>query len=87
MENPDLDIRYTLPDRLEKITSGGITDNGYDYITDTVLGIWLATENSREMFLVVTKIIANDNNLRSAEVYISDIENAELNQCQKVYPD
>ena len=86
MENPDLDIRYTLPERIEKITSGRIADNGYDYITNYELGIWLATENAHEMFPTVTEIIRNDNNLKSAEVYISDMENAELNECKKVYP-
>ncbi|MCM1508135.1 MAG: hypothetical protein NC177_13550 [Ruminococcus flavefaciens] len=86
MKNPNLDIRYTLPDSLEKITSGRITDNGYDYITDTVLGIWLATDNAKEMFPAVTDFIRGDSNLQSAEVYISDTENAELNQCRKVYP-
>ncbi len=86
MENPDLDIRYALPDKLEKITSGRITDNGYDYITDTILGIWLATENAEEIFSVVTDIVEKDSNLRFAEVYISDKENAELNECKKVYP-
>lgn len=85
MENLDLDIRYTLPDRIEKTTSGRITDNGYDYITAYELGIWLATENAHEMFPVVTEIIQNDNNLKSAEVYISDMENAEINECKKVY--
>lgn len=87
MKNPDLDIRYTLPDSLEKITSGRITDNGYDYITGTVIGIWLATENAKEMFPVVTGLVKNDSNLKSAEVYISDTENAEINECRKVYPD
>lgn len=84
MENPDLDIRYTLPDRLEKIT--GIYDNGYDYITEYELGIWLETENAEKMFSVVAEIIRNDSNLKSAEIYISDNENAELNECKKIYP-
>lgn len=86
MENPDLDIRYTLSDKLEEITSGRIIDNGYDYITSTILGIWLATENAEEMSSIVTDIVEKDNNLRFAEVYISDKENAELNECKKVYP-
>lgn len=84
MENPDLDIRYTLPDRLEKIT--GIYDNGYDYITEYELGIWIETENAEKMFSVVAEIIRNDSNLKSAEIYISDNENAELNECKKIYP-
>lgn len=84
MENPDLDIRYTLPERIEKITSGRITDNGYDYITDYELGIWLATDNALEMFPVVADLIRNDSNLQSAEIYVSETENAELCECKKV---
>lgn len=84
MENPDLDIRYTLPDILERITSGRISDNGYDYITEYELGIWLATDNAKEMLSVVSDLIRNDNNLKSAEIYISDSENAEIHECRKV---
>ncbi|NDO49202.1 hypothetical protein FMM75_07130, partial [Lachnospiraceae bacterium MD335] len=42
MENPDLDIRYVLPDMLQKYTQNEICDNGYDYITNEELGIWLS---------------------------------------------
>lgn len=30
LENPDLDIRYNLPDKLERYTHNEISDNGYD---------------------------------------------------------
>ncbi|MDE6091730.1 MAG: hypothetical protein K2G14_01380 [Ruminococcus sp.] len=91
LKNPDLDIRYTLPEHIEKYTNGKITDNGYDYITNTELGIWLETENSSETFSDVIEIMKketfHDNDLcESAEVYISTKENAELNECKKVYP-
>ncbi len=26
MDNPDLDIRYTLPDRIDEYTDGAVTD-------------------------------------------------------------
>ncbi|MDE6500923.1 MAG: hypothetical protein K2L10_02420 [Ruminococcus sp.] len=90
MKNPDLDIRYILPERIEKITSGRITDNGYDYITDTELGIWLATENSSETFsdiigIIKKEMFCNNDLSESAEVYISPKENAEFNECTQVY--
>lgn len=85
MINPDLDIRYTLPDRLEKITSGRISDNGYDYISKYELGIWLETDSAEHMFPVVADLIKNDNNLKSSEIYISDSETAEIHECRKVY--
>ena len=31
LDNPDADIRYTLPDRLAEISGGVIEDDGYDY--------------------------------------------------------
>ncbi len=86
MKNPDLDIRYTLPERIEKITSGRISDNGYDYITDYELGIWLAADNAMEILPVVSDLIKNDDNLKFAEIYVSETENAEFNECKKVYP-
>ena len=30
--NPDLDLRYLIPDRIMELTDGAIQDNGYDYI-------------------------------------------------------
>ena len=30
--NPDLDLRYCVPDRITELTNDGIRDNGYDYI-------------------------------------------------------
>lgn len=32
LTNPDLDLRYLIPDRISEITEGAIRDNGYDYI-------------------------------------------------------
>ena len=46
MANPDLDIRYILPERIEEYTNNSIKDNGYDYISDIELGLWLETDDS-----------------------------------------
>ena len=32
LENPDLDLRYDIPDRIHEVSNGAIQDNGYDYI-------------------------------------------------------
>ena len=48
-KNPDLDIRYILPERIEEITKGLVKDNGYDYLTDNSMGIWLDTDNEKEI--------------------------------------
>jgi hypothetical protein len=35
MNNPDLDIRYKLPDLVNEHTAGRVRDNGYDYASDS----------------------------------------------------
>ena len=58
MSNPDLDIRYILPDRVDEFTEGKAFDNGYDYLQDSRMVIWLDTEDSpkyAEYMLVYTK--------------------------------
>ena len=32
--NPDLDVRYRIPDLVEEATGGRVQDNGYDYPND-----------------------------------------------------
>lgn len=92
MDNPDLDIRYILPDRIDEYTDGQITDNGFDYITGDIMGIWLETENASENVDKVISLIESeeilDNDLsRAAEVFISEEECAELEQCKRLYPE
>ena len=92
MDNPDLDIRYILPDRIDEYTDGQITDNGFDYITGDIMGIWLETEDAAESVDKVISLIESeeilDNDLsRTAEIFISEEECAELEQCKRVYPE
>lgn len=44
LDNPSLDIIYQLPVYVEKATDNKIYDNGYDYLDDKRIGIWLACE-------------------------------------------
>ena len=90
LENPDLDIRYELPDKLEKYTHNEIADNGYDHLTNTELGIWMQTKSAKENcskvldFFEHHMVLGND--LSSvAKVYISEKEAAELEECTLVY--
>lgn len=54
LQNPDLDLRYLVPDRIEEVSASLIKDNGYDYIDaeegqpGPLLGIWLETENAAQ---------------------------------------
>ncbi len=91
MDNPDLDIRYLLPDRIQEYTDGQIVDNGYDYLNSDEMGIWLDTDDAAQNVEKVIELIKSeqilDNDLsRVAEIYISEEDCATLDQCRKVYP-
>ncbi|MDE5563901.1 MAG: hypothetical protein K2I93_02000 [Oscillospiraceae bacterium] len=91
MKNPDLDIRYTLPDRIDEYTNHQITDNGYDYVSDSELGLWLETDDANKNVGKVIELIKMgtflDNDLSEiADIYISEEECANLDNCQKIYP-
>ena len=90
MQNPDLDIRYILPDRIDEYTNGRASDNGYDYISDDELAVWLSTEDAERDVKDVIELIKTekflDNDLtRCAQVYISDKDCAELENSRKVF--
>lgn len=91
MTNPDLDIRYTLPDRIEEYTNHQIRDNGYDYLSDTELGLWLETDHSTKNVEMIIQLIKKesflDNDLsRIVDIYISEQECAEFEDCYQIFP-
>lgn len=90
LENPDLDIRYDLPDKLEHYTHNEISDNGYDYLANTELGIWLETQSAKENYGKVVEffeqhLVCGNDLLGTAKVYISEKEAAPLEECILVY--
>ena len=97
LKNPDLDLRYCIPDRIEEVSNGAIQDNGYDYI-DTeegqpgpLMGIWLETESARESFSMIIKLFQEErfkeNDLSmSVEIYISENDTEDIENCTLVYP-
>ena len=91
MDNPDLDIRYLLPDRIDEYTEGAVTDNGYDYLDNDIMGIWMETEDAagnveKVIQLIESETILENDLTKAACVYISEEDCAELEQCRKVYP-
>ncbi|MDE6232152.1 MAG: hypothetical protein K2M60_02215 [Lachnospiraceae bacterium] len=97
LENPDLDLRYCIPDRIEEVSNGTIQDNGYDYI-DTeegqpgpLMGIWLKTESASENWSIIKKLFQvekfkeNDLSL-SAEILISENDTEDIENCTLVFP-
>lgn len=97
LKNADADLRYYIPDRLDELTHGVLKDNGYDYIDceeglpGPLMAIWLETEDAGKNWPVISKIFREekfmDNDLSlSAEIYISENETEDLENCTLVYP-
>ena len=91
MDNPDLDIRYVLPDRIDEYTEGAVTDNGYDYLDGDIMGLWLETDDAAGNVEKVIRLIESEEILendltKAAQVFISEEDCAELEQCRKVFP-
>ena len=94
MENPDLDIRYTLPDRIEEWSQGAVQDNGYDYVDEKghILAVWLKTEDAEGWWPKIVELLKTEkfceNDLsRSALVLISEESGAEFEKCRQVWPE
>lgn len=97
LENPDLDLRYRIPDRIDEVSNGLIKDNGYDYIyteegtSGPLLGIWLKTEKAGDHWPIITKLFQEEKFMEndlflSAQIYISENENETLENCDFVFP-
>ena len=93
MENPDLDIRYTLPDRIEEWSEGAVEDDGYDYTDENGFGlaVWLQTEDAEAWWPKIVELLKTerfeDNDLsQSALVLVSEEDSADIEMCRQVYP-
>ena len=91
LSNPDLDIMSYLPVRAEEYTNDAVSDNGFDYLDNDVIAVWLDTENVKENAEKVIELIKSekfcDNDLsQSAEIFISEEDCAEINVCEKIFP-
>ena len=98
LENPDLDLRYCVPDRIEEVSGNLVQDNGYDYIDakegqpGPLLGLWLETESASQHWPMIVSLFqkerfkGNDLSL-SAEIFISENATDDLENCTLVYPE
>jgi hypothetical protein len=68
LDNPDLDIRYQLPDLLLERSNGLIQDNAYDYVGDSLLTLFLETTDVDAALVHILDVINNvrllENDLR-----------------------
>ena len=94
MTNPDLDIRYLLPDRIEEWSQGALTDDGYDYVDQDghILAVWLETGDPEGWWPKVVELLKTeqfcDNDLsQSALVLIAEESGAEIMKCRQVWPE
>lgn len=66
-------------------------DNGFDVINDQILGVWLQTESANESYPMIVKLFqeekfeGNDLSL-TAEIYISENESEDIENCNLVFP-
>lgn len=92
LTNPDLDLRYDVPEAIEQYTNGKIVERGYDYLEDknNSMAIWLGCDDASTAYLDVLtcfkqqKILGNDLT-PCVEIYISEEEDADFNQCKLVH--
>ena len=94
MKNPDLDIRYFLPDRIEEWSGGAVNDNGYEYVDEEghILAVWLETEDAEGWWPKVVELLKTErfgeNDLsETALVLVSQEAAARIEQCRQVYPE
>lgn len=97
LKNPDLDLCYCVPDRIEEVSGLAIQSNGYDFLDaeegqpGPLMGIWLKTENARESWPVISELFQSEtfkeNDLSaSARIYISENDADDIENCSLVFP-
>jgi hypothetical protein len=85
LDNPDLDIRYVLPDLIVENSEKFISSVGYDYLTDESNTMLLYFETAdfdlafkRIMEVIETKQVL-DNDLKNAvEIEVGEVESEAL---------
>jgi hypothetical protein len=85
--NPDLDIRYALPELLNEKSKGSIEDNGYDYEPDgNALIIFLKASELQSALAAILDVIKNEkvceNDLIGAVVAVKQDDSFKV-----IYPD
>ena len=97
LDNPDMDLCYCIPDRIEEVSGSAIQDNGYNFI-DTEdgqpgpsMGIWLKTEDAGKHWPMLRELFRDEvflgNDLSaSVQIYISENDTDGLEHCTRVFP-
>ena len=90
--NPDLDLRYTIPDKIIEMMDGKVSDDGYDYLDDDVnsIGIFLNSDNAKVDVVAVLEILKsnlfqNNNIYDTAEISICETNDCDLSKYEIVH--
>ena len=97
LENPDMDLSYYISDRIEHVSSGRIQQDGYDFIdveegkSGPLMAIYLKTEDVNKHWSIVSELFQKEkmkgNDLsKSAEIYISQKDTDDIEDCKLVFP-
>ncbi|HEY5958419.1 MAG TPA: hypothetical protein VIV60_17770 [Polyangiaceae bacterium] len=92
LQNPDLDLRYLIPDRLAELSGGLVSDDGYDYEPQgNAMQIYLQTQDLALAVPQVVTFLETENMLgnclaRAAEVGTSDKNACDTKEFGIVYP-
>ena len=93
LANPDLDLRYLIPDQLAVRSGGLLRDNGYDYeLPGDAMQIYLLTLDLEAALPHVIELLEEENGLMGnrladgAEVGINESNEFEVAWFVKVYP-
>ncbi|CAN7775460.1 hypothetical protein LJR084_007857 [Variovorax sp. LjRoot84] len=92
LANPDLDLRYDIPERLAQASGGLVKSSGFDYedCTDAML-IYLSTSSVTEAMRFVVAMLDDEvvhgNRLAdAAQVGVSELSPKEATRYTVVYP-
>jgi hypothetical protein len=76
MSNPDADLRYLIPDRIEELTDKAIRPDGYDYLDDDSMVIFLASDDPKADVPKVMEILQSErflgNNILDTAIIAGD---------------
>src|SRR5262245_16658771 len=79
LRNPDLDIRYVLPDLLVERSSGRLTDDGYDYAGEgsaACLLLFLRTDDANAAIPNIIEVLGSErvleNDLSGVPIAVED---------------
>ena len=97
LENPDLDLRYNISDRIEEITNKRILHDGFDYMGEhyNIMSIFHRVEEERDgdidliIHLLKTEQFLENDLSKTAIIYIKDdypMEGGDFSDCIKVFP-